>query len=558
MKTDVLIIGGGPAGSTVASLLKTYAPSLDILIVEREVFPRDHIGESQLTAVCAIQNEMGVWDKVEAAGFPVKIGSTYRWGKTDELWQINFLRDEQFRDEPRPAKFAGQRAETAFQVDRSIYDEILLDHAQSLGCDVRQGVKAISFRKEGDRVLSATIGPAKGGGPTEEVEARYYVDASGGSGLLRREMDVEVESPTCLRNIAMWHYWRDTEWAETVGNGGTRAQILSIGWGWIWFIPIGKTRTSIGVVTPAAHLKSCGKPPEQLYMEGLASEPRVMKLIQNASKEEKFWTTKDWSYLAGRIYGENWFLSGDSCGFADPILSAGMTLAQVGARKLAYTILDMERGDHDPEWLKAEYNRSHRANIRQHIRFAEFWYAGNGRFTDLHNFCAEIAQDSGLKLTPENAFQWIGTGGFAEDTFSEVHAISTRFASSRAVIGQMLDIPDWEAAKHNVYRLNLEGAEKGKVAFYDKGRIKAVNAFRRGDKILPLVNENLLVYNALVEQSDAVTVAQGFRKFLASQPQRFPDPFQSYAGVIEALETMISQGWVQASVDPQRPFIPVV
>jgi len=557
IKCDVLVIGGGPAGSTVASLLKKYSPGLDVLVVERENFPRDHIGESQLTAVCLVLNEMGVWEKVEAAGFPIKIGSTYRWGKTDDLWQINFLFDEDLKDAPRPGKFEGQRALTAFQVDRSIYDKILLDHARSLGCDAREGVRAVSVRKDGDRVLGVTIGPADGSGPTEEVEAKYYIDASA-SGFIRRQFDVEVESPTCLRNVALWHYWRDTDWAETIGNGGTRAQILSIGWGWIWFIPIGKTRTSIGVVTPAEHLKASGKPPQQLYMEGLAAEPRVSKLLENASREEKFYSTRDWSYLAGRLTGDNWFLVGDSCGFADPILSAGMTLAQVGARKLAYTILELERGRFDNSWLKSEYNRSHRANIRQHIQFAEFWYAGNGRFTDLNDFCAEIAQDAGLKLTPEDAFQWIGTGGFAEDTFTDVNAISCRFRSSRLVIGRMLEIPDWQAARYNVYRLNTEGAEKAKVAFYNEGAIKQVNCLRRGSKVLPLVESNLLVYNTLQEQPDAVTAAQSFQKFFQSHPQRFPNPHQAYAKAIEALETMISHGWVDVSVDPTRPFIPVV
>jgi hypothetical protein len=235
-----------------------------------------------------------------------------------------------------------------------------------------------------------------------------------------------------------------------------------------------------------------------------------------------------------------------------------MTLAQVGARKLAYTILELERGEREPEWLKSEYNRSHRANIRQHIQFAEFWYAGNGRFTDLNDFCAQIAQDAGLKLTPEDAFQWIGTGGFAEDTFSDVNAISCRFSSSRLVIGKMIDSPDWVAARHNVYRLNLDGAEKGKVAFYEAGTVKPVNCLRRGDKVLPLVNQNLLVYSTLQEQSDAVTVAQGFQRFFQANPQRFPNPQQSYSKAIEALETMISHGWVEASVNPGRPFIPVV
>ncbi|MHB8634955.1 MAG: NAD(P)/FAD-dependent oxidoreductase [Fimbriimonadaceae bacterium] len=558
IKCDVLIIGGGPAGSTLASLLRKYNPGLSILIVERENFPRDHIGESQLTAVCLVLNEMGAWEKVEAAGFPVKIGSTYRWGKTDDLWQVNFLVNEEYGDLPRPAKFAGQRSRTAFQVDRSIYDEILLDHAASMGCEVREGWKALSVQKDGDRVVSVTITPTQGGaGHAEEVEARYYIDASGGSGFLRREVGVEIDSPTCLRNVALYKYWRNTEWAETVGNGGTRAQIMSIGWGWIWFIPIGKTRTSVGVVTPAAYLKASGKAPEQLYAEGLAADPRISKLIVNAQVEDKFYATKDWSYLASNLAGENWFLCGDACGFADPILSAGMTLAQVGARKLAYTILELERKKHAPEWLKAEFTRSHRANISQHIRFAEFWYSANGQFSDLNDYCAEIASDAGLKLTPEDAFQWIGTGGFAADTFSDINGLTQRFESSRNLIGRMLANPDWEAAKHNVFRLNTEGATPDLVAFYKDGGVVPVRCFRRGEKVLPLIDQNQFVCSVIEHESDAVTVAQIIQKQLLANPRNFPNPRESYKVAMEAIETLIAQGWITASVNPDRPFIPL-
>ncbi len=406
MECDVLIVGGGPAGSSVGSLLRTYDPSLRVIIVEREVFPRDHIGESQLPATCKVLHEMGAWDKVEAAGFPIKVGSTYRWGLTDELWQVNFL-EEEIQDRPRPSPYEGQRIRTAFQVDRSIYDKILLDHAAELGCEVFQNTKVTAIQKEGDRVQGVTVGPGK---PTAgekcaqldaSITARYYVDASGGSGVLRRALDVPVDSPSNLHNIALWDYWQDAKWAETIGKSGTRAQIMSIGWGWIWFIPITSTRTSIGFVTPASYLKSCGKKPEELYMEAIAIDPRISQLVVDARREGIFQATKDWSYLADRLAGDNWFLCGDSCGFADPILSAGMTLAQVGARKVAYSILELERKEVDETWVKSEYTRSHRSNISQHIRFADYWYSANGCFTDLNEYCRQIAKESGLDLTPE-------------------------------------------------------------------------------------------------------------------------------------------------------------
>src|SRR5271168_175695 len=105
---DVAIIGGGPAGSTCASLLRKYAPGLKVAVFEREIFPRDHIGESLLPPISLILEEMGCWDKIEAADFPIKIGATYRWGRRPELWDFEFLPGDQFLEQPRPAKFEGQ------------------------------------------------------------------------------------------------------------------------------------------------------------------------------------------------------------------------------------------------------------------------------------------------------------------------------------------------------------------------------------------------------------------------------------------------------------------
>src|SRR5437763_369759 len=112
---DIAIIGGGPTGSTLATYLKQHKPDLKVVVLEREIFPRDHVGESQLPVVSLILNEMGVWDKVEAAGFPIKIGATYKWGRTKELWDFEFIPPDEFKDQERPAKFEGQRTATAFQ-----------------------------------------------------------------------------------------------------------------------------------------------------------------------------------------------------------------------------------------------------------------------------------------------------------------------------------------------------------------------------------------------------------------------------------------------------------
>ena len=149
---DVAIIGGGPAGSTLGTLIKKYAPDASVVILEREQFPREHVGESQLPLIGSILDEMGVWEKVEAANFPIKIGATYRWGKTDDLWDFEFLPGKDFVGGDRPAKYEGERRKTAFQVERSIYDKILLDHARECGCEVRENTSVTQVLHEGGAV----------------------------------------------------------------------------------------------------------------------------------------------------------------------------------------------------------------------------------------------------------------------------------------------------------------------------------------------------------------------------------------------------------------------
>ena len=202
MDYDVAIIGGGPAGSTVGTLLKKYNPKLRVVILERERFPRDHVGESHLPVISKVLDEMGVWDKIgKRLSFRSRSGATYRWGRTSDLWDLEFIPGGQFKPEPRPARFAGQRRLTAFQVDRSVYDKILLDHAASLGCVVKEEIAVRSVRRTGDRVDGLVLDDAA------EVRARYYIDASVAiRGILRRAMgcrDRVPHDPQNLRDLAM-------------------------------------------------------------------------------------------------------------------------------------------------------------------------------------------------------------------------------------------------------------------------------------------------------------------------------------------------------------------
>lgn len=547
MNYDVAILGGGPAGSTTGAFLKKYNPDLEVGIFEREVFPRDHVGESQLPPVCKILDEMGCWDKVEAANFPVKIGATYKWGKSPELWDFEFIPKGMTIDQARPARFEGLRRYTAFQVDRSVYDEILLDHAAEFGCQVHEGSKVMSIERKGDQVTGIALENG------ESVQARYYVDGTGHSGLLRRAMGIPASTPTSLQNIAIWDYFQNADWAVEIGVGGTRVQIMSLSYGWIWFIPLGPTRTSVGLVVPAQYYKQSGLTPEQLYKRALDEEDRIKSLMKSATSEGKLQTTKDWSFLAERHVGENWFLVGESAGFADPILSAGLTLTQQSAREAAFTILELDRGKEDAQWLKSQFERRQTQRVRNHIRFADYWYTANAQFRDLKEFTAKLAADNGLDYTPESAWAWLAQGGFIDDdaVFGTAGIEVNQLKDMRQF---MLDMEPTDAnVKNNVFELDLAGATWSNRALYVLGTVRKDGCYVRGNRLLPLVGP----VDVLVQVLQKETKMPGISAMLNQIAERHKGDKMYFEEVMQrlgvAMEAMIADGWVKASYDPSLP-----
>lgn len=543
---DVAIIGGGPGGSTTGVLLKKYAPNLRVRIFEREKFPREHVGESQLPPISDVLAEMGCWDKVEAANFPIKIGATFRWGSTPELWDFEFLPLKDFKDEPRPAKYEGQRLQTAFQVDRSIYDDILLRHAEELGVEVLEETGVSEIERDGDRVTALVLSNG------ERVTARYYIDASGHSGILRRALGVETTVPTNLKNIAIYDYWDNTKWAVEIGVGGTRIQVISLKHGWLWFIPLGPTRTSLGFVCPAEHYKSLGQSPEELYDEVVHADARIAALLEGATCRGRVVTTKDWSFVSSRAYGENWFLVGEAVGFADPILSAGLTLTHTGARELAYTILALDRGEHDPKWLKDHFEATQQRRVRQHIRFADFWYAANGQFTDIQELCRQIAHDAGMDLSPNAAWRWFAQGGFSVDVVGQVGLGGYDFGAVKQITQRFMGAPaKWALNDHNVFQLNLLGAKESSIPVYENGQIRAVCCWTRGEKQLALTGQFETLVEILRQTSDLGVICASLESSIRANfhPSHVKVAMQQY---LHTLEVMTTDGWLTAKFDPSK------
>lgn len=554
--SDVVIIGGGPGGATTGSLIKKYMPDLSVTIIEKCKFPRDHVGESQLPLISRVLDEMGCWEKCEAANFPIKVGATYRWGSSDDLWDFNFVDPEQLNGQTRPGSYQGVRTNTAWQVDRAVYDEILLDHASELGCEVHQQtqvIRVIHDESDPDGIDHIVVSDAQG--ETHELRATHYIDASGNAAIIRKSMDIPLEQPATLQNVAFWDYWENAEWAVQIGTGGTRVQVLSIGSGWLWFIPLGPTRTSIGFVCPARFYKDSGKTPAEIYRWAVEQEPRVRELTKNATPRGEVEATKDWSFLSERLVGKNWMLVGECAGFADPILAGGMMLTHTCARHAAYVILELQRGKHNAKWLKHDYEQTQRRRIKQHIRFADFWYAGNGQFKDLEAHSARIAKDAGLDMNPRDAFRWLSTGGFTDDLQGAVGLGGVDLGGVKALAARFggEDELKWEIGKFNVFELNLEDADKLPAAFLHNGSIRASLEFERDGKRLPTVGMFNIVMGVLQKKSTIYDIRDLFAKVCQ---KRYGDHAKLHMMLcFQCLESMVNDGWVDARFDPMLPLI---
>jgi flavin-dependent dehydrogenase len=542
---DVVIIGGGPGGSSTGCLLKTYDPSIRVCILERAKFPREHIGESLLPTIGKILDEFGAWEAVEEAGFPIKIGATYKWGTSNELWDFNLLDTREVEpDAPRPGTFEGWRVRSAFQVDRAKFDDILLRRAVALGCEVFEECPVVHVDVDGNSVLSVQLEDGR------KVSGRTFIDASGSAAVLRKALKVPIEEPPSLRNIAIWDHWENAEWAVSIGRGGTRVQVASLGFGWIWVIPISPVRTSIGLVCPADFYKKSGKRPEELYAESVRKDPRIAALLKNAVQANDVKATKDWSFIAERMSGENWFLVGESAGFADPILAAGITMTMVAAKECAYTILELQKDEQVRSWLLEKYNQRQTQRVRQHIQFANFWYSANAHFTDLMEYTSEIAKGAGFTMDAKSAWQWLGTGGFVSLDTAGAGLAGHSLEHIRNLEEMMFDQEsEWQITKYNVFQLDLAGASLDRMPVYHEGRIFPGKIYRRDGRELPLTGGFKLACEMLRKE----TTLAGIIGFLRKMSAQF-GPIIALGG-LEALESMVRDGWAKGDYDRSQPLI---
>jgi hypothetical protein len=366
-------------------------------------------------------------------------------------------------------------------------------------------------------------------------------------------MGVKTKQETSLQNIAMWDYWENADWAVEIGVGGTRVQVMSQSGGWMWFIPLGPTRTSIGFVCPVDHYKKSGMKPDELYKQAIKNDDRISALIENATPRGETETTTDWSFTSERLFGDNWFLAGEAAGFADPILAAGMTLAHTGARELAYVINDLFQKPDDAEWLKEEYEDAQLRRIRQHIRFADFWYAANGQFTDLKDHCSQIAKEAGIRLTPDAAWRWLAQGGFTNEGIGKPALGTCDLPSLKQVLWVMTDKKgDWAINKLNMFSLNLRNAEKKMIPSFHGGKIIREECWVRGQTRLPLAGQFQPLVEILEKETHIGEVLERLKGYYAGGGEGHQSPLKL---AVQSLEAMINEGWAIGRLDKRKPCL---
>jgi flavin-dependent dehydrogenase len=348
---DVIVIGGGPAGATAAAWLARAGHS--VWLFERDRFPRFHIGESLLASVNDVLTAIGADAVVRQAGFPQK------WGATFMSADGHIERYADFGAAP------GVRAPQTWQVDRAVFDDLLLRHASSSGTKIHEQHRIVDVAFDSDGVV-ATV-QRKDETSRSDVRARAVIDASGRGSVLSRKFNLRVDEPR-LANIALFSHY-----SGVPRQSGRRAGDIRIvarpDLGWFWLIPISEALTSVGVVLPGTEVRSRAADTTHLLDELIADTPVVADLLRNARREWPMRVEKDFSFSARAYAGDRWLVAGDAGSFLDPVFSTGVAIALESGLEAAQAV---SKGLAAGDLSHASFTRFARRQRQRYVSFRRF------------------------------------------------------------------------------------------------------------------------------------------------------------------------------------------
>jgi flavin-dependent dehydrogenase len=354
---DVIIIGGGPAGSTLASYLAKAG--IGVTIFESLNHPRAHVGESLVTSTMPVMEEIGVIDDMRAAGFPVKFGASWHAPGGREA----AIRFREFNED-------GINFDHTFHVDRSKFDLMLLKHAEKLGAKVYQGVHVKKVLFDGDRACGITV---EIGGQEVDVPAKVVVDASGRGTLLGRQLKSKKKD-VIFNQYAVHAWFKNLD----RGTGDTANYIhiyfLPVERGWVWQIPISDEITSVGIVAEREVFKQSRMDPDTYFNTYINTNPDMTHAMHNAERINEYKFEGDYSYSVERFVGNGYLLVGDAARFVDPIFSSGVSVAMNSAKFAAERILYAFQVDDFSEAVFQPYEEKLRSGVAIWYEFIRLYY----------------------------------------------------------------------------------------------------------------------------------------------------------------------------------------
>jgi FADH2-dependent halogenase len=334
---DAITIGGGPGGSAAATYLARAGRR--VLVLEKERFPRFHIGESLLPYNRELFEEMGVLPALEQAGFPVKHGAQFHLGNGSVHLKLKF----------RNGAFTRQT--TAFQVDRARFDHILLQHAAQSGATIHEGWTVTRFKSEPHQV---TVEARKDTGERRSFTAAYLLDCSGRANLTGNQEQLRITHRK-LRKVALFGHFEGVRLDTDSGAGDT--VIVRLADRWFWIIPTAPQRISVGLVMDQEAFARSGLSPAEMFDQVVRSSAEMQERMQSARLLTSIQATTDFSYYNRRLVGDRLLRVGDAAGFMDPIFSAGVYLAMYSGRLGARTVLECLNSDKQAASALAAYEK---------------------------------------------------------------------------------------------------------------------------------------------------------------------------------------------------------
>jgi halogenation protein CepH len=424
---DVVVIGGGPGGSTMASLIAMRGHR--VVVLEKEKFPRWQIGESLLpSTVHGVCRLTGVADKLAKAGFTVKRGGTQRWGTNPEPWTFSFSVSP---------KMTGQTS-FAYQVERSKFDQILLDHARTLGADVRERCTVAEIICDDERVRGVTYTDPEG--EVRQIRGKYVVDASGNKSRTYKVVGGTRNYSEFFRSLALFGYFEGGKRLPPPNSGN----ILSAAFdsGWFWYIPLSKTLTSVGAVVRREMASKVQGDPETALIALIAECPLISDYLKDAKRVTdgeygQLRVRKDYSYVNTKFWRPGMILVGDAACFIDPIFSSGVHLATYSALLAARSINSVLAQLVDEEKAFYEFEQRYRREFGVYYEFLVAFYDMQVSESSYFWSAKKVTKNTSSEL--ESFVDLIGGVSSGEAALVDAESLAKRFKDRSAEFATAVD-----------------------------------------------------------------------------------------------------------------------